>query len=216
YPAMLLLIFGLASLGVAALFLIIQKDYKRMLAYSSVEHMGIIATGLAIGGNLGTYGALLHLFNNAMAKSMMFFASGNMLLRFRTKEIEKVNGVIQVMPVTGTVFLLGALALTGSPPFSLFVSEFTILTAGFSGGAVFASLFMLAALVLSFGGIMFHVNRIVFGPAPRGVDREKESLWATAPLLMQMFFVTLLGVYIPPFLNEMIHRAVHIIAGGNA
>jgi hydrogenase-4 component F len=216
YPAMLLLTFGLASLAVSALFLIIQKDYKRMLAYSSVEHMGIIATGLAIGGQLGTYGAILHLFNNAMAKSMMFLAAGNILLRFRTKEIEKVKGVIRLMPVTGWVFLLGAFALTGSPPFSLFISEFTILSAGFSGGAFFASSFMLICLVIIFGGIMYHVNQIVFGPPSGGVERGEIGLWATGPLLIQMFFVVLLGFYIPPFLNEMILRAVQIILGGAA
>jgi hydrogenase-4 component F len=214
YPAMLLLVFGLASLLIAALFLISQKDYKRMLAYSSVEHMGIIAVGLAIGGKLGTYGALLHLFNNAMAKSMMFFAAGNILLRYRTKEIEKVRGVIQVMPVTGWVFLLGALAMTGSPPFSLFISEFTILSAGFSSGVFFPPTVMLILLVLSFGGMMYHVNRIVFGEPSGEIEQGEINLWATGALLIQIFFVVMLGFYIPSFLNEMILRAVQIVLGG--
>lgn len=215
FPSRLLLGFGLASLIFAALFLLIQKDYKRMLAYSSVEHIGIVATGLAIGGNLGTYGALLHLFNNAMAKSMMFFAAGHIRLRYRTKEIEKVQGVLGAMPLVGWAFLIGALAMTGSPPFSLFISEFTILSAGFSGGAILPSLTLLFCMVLIFGGVLFHVNRMVFGPSSAG-EPLASGFWSTGPIIIQLIFVVLLGFYIPPFLNEILLRAVRVILGGAA
>jgi hydrogenase-4 component F len=216
FATRLLLGFGLASLAVAAAFLLIQKDFKRMLAYSSIEHMGIIALGLAFGGAAGNYGALLHLFNNALAKSMMFFAAGNILLRYGTKEIEKVRGVARAMPVTGPVFLLGALALTGSPPFSLFISEFTILSAGFASGAIVASLVFLASLAVVFGAILYQVNPIVFGRKPDGVATGEINPWSTLALAINMALVVVLGLYIPAPLETLLRAAVQVITGATA
>jgi hydrogenase-4 component F len=213
YPSSLLLMFGLASLIMAAFFLIIQKDFKRMLAYSSVEHMGIIAVGLSFSVPLGTYGAMLHLFNNAMAKSMMFFAAGNIVLRYGTKEIEKVKGLGRLMPVTGTVFLLGALAMTGSPPFSLFISELTILAAGFSSGKMISSLVLLFCVVLIFASILYYVNAMTFGVPPSGIQKGELSRWSTLAMLMNMAFVMILGFYIPKPLNTLINQVVQIISG---
>ncbi|MCX9014096.1 MAG: hydrogenase 4 subunit F, partial [Candidatus Methanoperedens sp.] len=132
FTSNLMIIFGLLSLGIAVPFIILQEDYKRLLAYSSVEHMGIIAIGIGFGGVFGIFGAILHMFNHAMTKSLMFFGAGNILLKYDTKEIFNVSGIVKTMPVTGAMFVVGTLALTGSPPFSIFISEFTILAAGFS------------------------------------------------------------------------------------
>ncbi|HEY4485752.1 MAG TPA: hydrogenase 4 subunit F, partial [Nitrospiria bacterium] len=125
-------------------------------------------------------------------------------------------GVIRVSPPAGWAFLIGALAMTGSPPFSLFISEFTILSAGFSGGAILPSLIVLVCLVFIFGGVMFHVNQIVFGTPSGTVEPGRTSLWTAGPIFIQMIFVVLLGFYIPPFLHEMILRAVHVVIGGTA
>src|SRR5712691_7753955 len=169
YPAVLLLTFGLFSLLVAALLIFRQRDYKRLLAYSSVEHMGIIALGVAFGGALGLYGALLQVLNHAVTKSLMFFASGQVLLKYETKEIRRVSGVIKLMPVTGSMLLVGGLALTGSPPFSIFISEFSILSAGFRQGYALAAIAMLVLIALVFIGMLFYFNSMVFGKASMAI-----------------------------------------------
>jgi hydrogenase-4 component F len=107
-----------------------SKDYKRLLAYSSIEHMGIIAVGFGFGGFWGTFGALFHMLNHALTKSLLFFGAGRILQRFRTKDIGEVHGIIKALPFTGALFLGGALAITGCPPFSLFLSEFMVLVGG--------------------------------------------------------------------------------------
>src|SRR6059036_387993 len=121
--------FGLLSVGLAAAFLLSQRNYKRMLAYSSVEHTGIIALALGFGGYWGMLGALFHMVNHALGKSMLFLLSGSILLKYRTTEIAGVRGLLRAAPRTGFWFLCGILALIGLPPFGLFISEFIIFRA---------------------------------------------------------------------------------------
>src|SRR5207237_3446417 len=118
--------FGLLSLGLAAAFLISQRNYKRMLAYSSVEHTGIAVLGLGFGGYWGVMGALLHMLNHALCKSMLFILSGNIFLKYRTTEIRSVRGLMKVAPWTGRAFLCGIFALIGMPQFGPFIGEFII------------------------------------------------------------------------------------------
>ncbi len=115
---------------VGTLFIVLRGNYKRLFAYSSVEHMGIIAIALGFGGVLGFYGALLHTLTHAIGKAVLFLTSGDIVLRYRTRLIDEVRGVLSVTPLTGAVLLLAALAVAGSPPFGLFLSEFTIVRAG--------------------------------------------------------------------------------------
>ena len=118
----LLRLFGLFSMAVAAVFILGQTDYKRMLAYSSVEHMGILALGVGLGG-AGSFGALLHAVNHSLAKAMLFLLAGNILAAYRTKATAEVRGMARVLPVTGALWIAGFLAITGSPPFGPFVSR---------------------------------------------------------------------------------------------
>jgi len=213
YPSTLLLGFGLLSLLVAALFLLRQQDYKRMLAYSSVEHMGIVATGVAFGGSLGIYGALLQLVNHAVAKSLMFFASGHLLLKYETKEIDRVSGVVRLMPITGGMLILGALALTGSPPFGIFVSELTILSAGFNGGHVFAALVLLGLIAIIFVSFLRYINRMAFGaPAEEARSGEFSRLGLLA-MGVSVVLVVGLGIVIPAPLGELLRRAAAVFGG---
>ena len=122
----LLILFGLLSMGLAGAFLLRQADYKRMLAYSSVEHMGILALGVGLGG-LGLFGSLLHTVNHSIVKAMLFFTAGNLLSRFHTKDTTKIQGACDALPISGALWIAGFLAVTGSPPFGTFISEFTIL-----------------------------------------------------------------------------------------
>ena len=136
YAARILLIFGFASVIVGALFIVLRGNYKRLFAYSSVEHMGIIAIALGFGGVLGFYGALLHTLTHAIGKAVLFLTSGDLVLRYRTRLVDEVRGVLSVTPLTGAVLLLAALAVAGSPPFGLFLSEFTIVRAGLQRSSV--------------------------------------------------------------------------------
>jgi len=120
------------SITIGALFIVLRGNFKRLFAYSSVEQMGIIAVALGFGGPLGFYGALLQTLCHAIAKAVLFLTSGDLVLRFRTRLVDEVRGVIGLMPLTGAALLLGALAVAGSPPFGLFLSELTIVRAGFA------------------------------------------------------------------------------------
>ena len=116
-----LIVFGLLSISVTVPFIMVQHDLKRMLAFSSVEHMGIITLAVGIGGPLGLYGAFLHMFNHSMGKSLLFMSAGNIAQKYHSKYIERISGVIRAMPWTGGIFLFAALAVAGAPPFSIFI-----------------------------------------------------------------------------------------------
>ncbi len=211
FTSNLLIIFGLLSLGIAVPFIILQEDYKRLLAYSSVEHMGIVAIGIGFGGVFGVFGAILHMFNHAMTKSLMFFGAGNIMLKYGTKEIEKVSGIVKLMPVTGAMFIIGGLAITGSPPFGLFISEFTILAAGFSQGHIVASVLFLLFIIMIFAGFFNHISKMVFGIPGPGLEAGEVSRLNLIAMGILIVFVMVLGVYIPPFFYDMIMKVVNIV-----
>jgi len=211
FTSNLLIIFGLLSIGIAVPFIILQEDYKRMLAYSSVEHMGIIALGIGFGGFYGVFGAILHMFNHAMTKSLMFFGAGNVLLKHETKEIDKVSGIIKSMPATGTMLLIGGLAITGSPPFGIFISEFTILSAGFFQGNIISSVLFLLFLIMIFAGFFYNLSKMIFGTPKPGIVTGEVSRWTLGAMAIVAVFVIVLGVYIPPFFYDMIMKVVAVI-----
>jgi hydrogenase-4 component F len=211
FTSNLLIIFGLLSLGISVPFIILQEDYKRLLAYSSVEHMGIIALGIGFGGVFGIFGAILHMFNHAMTKSLMFFGAGNIFLKHDTKEIFHVSGVLKTMPVTGAMFVIGALAITGSPPFSIFISEFSILAAGFSQGHIVATVLFLLFIMMIFAGFFNNVSKMAFGTPKPGIEKGEISTWTLFAMGILMVFMVVLGVYIPAPFYEMINRVVEIV-----
>jgi hydrogenase-4 component F len=211
FSSNLLIIFGLLSIGIAVPFIILQEDYKRMLAYSSVEHMGIIALGIGFGGVFGIFGAILHMFNHAMTKSLMFFGAGNVLLKHETKEIEKVSGIVKSMPATGTMLLIGGLAITGSPPFSIFISEFTILSAGFLQGHIIPSVLYLLFIIMIFAGFFNNLSKMTFGMPKPGIVPGEVSRWTLGAMVILVLFVFILGVYMPPAFYEMIMRVVAVV-----
>jgi hydrogenase-4 component F len=214
YPDALLLGFGLLSLIVATLFILRQRDYKRLLAYSSVEHMGLVAIGVAFGGALGLGGALFQLMNHAVTKSLMFFASGHVLLRYGTKEIDRCGGVAQVLPVSGGMLLLGGLALTGAPPFGIFASELTIFGAGFRNGHAVAATVAVALVALVFVGLLGSLNRMVFGTAPARVIAGEPSTTGLVAMGVSFVLVLGLGLVIPAPLTALVREAVAVLGGG--
>ncbi len=215
YLAALLLTFGFISLTVAVLLIFRQGDYKRLLAYSSVEHMGIIALGVAFGGTAGLFGALFQMLNHAITKSLMFFATGQVLLKYGTKDIRRVSGVIKLMPVTGTLLLVGGLALAGSPPFSLFISELSIFSAGFRQGYAAAAIAMLILIALIFVGILFYLNGMVFGKASMAIKPGEVSYLSVAAMVVSALLILSLGVYLPTPLSTLFYQAAVVLGGAS-
>jgi hydrogenase-4 component F len=214
YVNKLLVFMGLLSMGVAGVFMVSQRDFKRMLAYSSVEHMGILVLGLGLGG-VGVFGALLHMFNNGMTKGVLFLSAGNIHRAYGDKTTEKVSGAMRRLPLSGTMFLLGFFAITGSPPFGPFVSEFTIITRAFGDARyVVAGLFLLFLFVV-FLGMGRTVLAVVQGRAPAAARRTayRDGLLTGLPVLVSFGIVLLLGVYLPPPLKQMLKDATDYLGG---
>jgi len=213
YPSGLLLGFGLLSLLIATLFILKQRDYKRLLAYSSVEHMGIVAIGIAFGGPLGLFGALLQMIGHAVAKSLMFFASGMVVLRYETKQIDRVAGLVKLMPATGVMLIIGALALTGAPPFGIFISELSILTAGFRSGQAAAALAMLTLVAIIFIRFLRPMNSMLFGQARIDLPSGEISRTALGAMAITLILVIGLGLTVPAPLSELLNQSVAVLGG---
>ncbi len=210
----ILIVMGLFSMAVAAVFMVRQRDFKRLLAYSSVEHMGILVLGIGIGG-LAVYGALLHLINNGLTKGVLFLSAGNIRRAYGSRLTDDVRGALQRVPVSGTLFLIGFLAITGSPPFGPFVSEFTILSAALERGhSVAAGLFLLI-LGIAFLGIGSTVLAVVQGTPPeqKGPGSYRDHLSTTGPILLFLALVLLLGLCIPPPLESLLREAAELFPG---
>ncbi len=208
----LLLLFGFISMAIAAAFIIQQTDYKRMLAYSSVEHMGIIAIGVGLGG-AAPFGAMLHALNHSLAKGMLFLVAGNILGLYRTKAVHEVRGLVALAPVTGGLWLAGFFAVTGTPPFGAFISEFSILRGAIDGGRWLVSGVFLALLAVAFVGMASAFLRMAQGAAGEGERSPRESMLAVAPPALLGAFALLLGVYVPPGLADVAHEAARAVGG---
>jgi hydrogenase-4 component F len=208
----LLLGLGLGSMALAAAFLWAPRNYKRMLAYSSVEHSGLTCLGLGFGGTWGTVGALLHMANHALAKSVLFLASGRIRARFGSAEIADVRGLRRAMPVTGALFLAAVLALIGLPPFGLFVSEFMILTAGFASGPGWIAAVALGLLVVVFAAILGAAHRMLFGPTPEGVPSGEPGRPYATPGAAAIVALVLIGIAMPSAFSALLARVAEIVS----
>lgn len=201
---------GLVSLLTAAIFMVRQPDIKRLLAYSSVEHMGILAIGVGIGG-LATFGAMLHLVNNALTKGSLFLSAGNIQRAYASKRLSEVHGAIATLPVSGSLFLAGFLAVTGSPPFGPFLSEFTILRGIFGSGATWIGLLMLLLLAMVFIGMGATALTATQGEPVELDSGFQDSLLLIASPLLLLLLVLLLGVYLPAPLQRALHNAAALL-----
>jgi hydrogenase-4 component F len=206
----LLLGLGLASMAVAAAFLWNPKNYKRMLAYSSVEHLGLVSLGLGFGGPWGIAGAVLHIANHALAKSVLFLLSGRIRAAYASMEIEAVRGLLARLPVSGPLFFAAMLALLGLPPFGLFVSEVMIIGAGFAAGHGLAAVTALVLLGIAFAGILRALQRMLHGEAAgRGVEPRA---WAAVPMVAALVLLLMTGLAWPPGLAGALASITAVIA----
>ncbi len=213
YANDVLLIFGFASLLIGALFMIGCENFKRLFAYSSIEQMGLIAIGFGFGGVVGTYGALLLVLNHAIGKSVLFLTGGEVVHRYQTRNVGEVRGLLTLSPVTGLALLLGSLAILGSPPFGLFLSEFTIVRASFAGRASWLGFVLLALLVVAFMAFARTTTGMVFGARRDGAPSAAASYQRVSalPLVVGLALLLLLGIWIPTGLNELIMHSMRAI-----
>jgi hydrogenase-4 component F len=215
YPRGVLLVFGFASIVIGVLFMIRRGNFKRLFAYSSVEHMGIIAVALGFGGALGLYGALLQILNHAIAKAVLFLSSGDVALRYKTREAAGVRGLLTAVPVTGGALLLASFAALGAPPFGVFLSELTIVRAGFAETSPVLPLLLLALLAVAFVAFARTTAGMVTGeaqPSPSPYRGRGAGLAAVAPLAVGLAALLVLGLWIPGGLNTVILHSVAVLS----
>lgn len=205
-----LLGFGLVSVALMVPFILVQHDYKRMLAYSSVEHIGIISFGVGIGGTLGLYGAMLHVFNHSVVKTLLFMSAGNMTQKYHSKRIDRISGVLKVMPITGAAFLIGVLAIAGSPPFNIFVSEWTIMLAGFVEKRFWSTGAFLVFILLIFAGMTYYTSQMVFGRVKNHIRPGEINHWSTGALFIPLAILLVFGLYLPPAFDEVLHQVIAV------
>ncbi len=231
FTSILLLGSGLFSLLVATPFILKENRFKRVLAYHSLEHMGIITFGVGIGGPVALFGALLHTLNHAVTKALMFLSFGNILRRYeelaRKKGEEfdqtKITGVLRSMPITGVILTLGGLALVGTPPFNIFMSEFIILWGALgqleentskmavSDGMIIAAIaIFVLSTTLIFYGLVRHLARLVLHKMP-AEQKLRESRMDLCVLVLLMGMVIILGFWVAPPLSRLISDSVNIV-----
>ncbi|MBI3990690.1 MAG: hydrogenase 4 subunit F, partial [Candidatus Omnitrophica bacterium] len=201
YFSNLMILLGLISLFVSSSFILVQKDLKRLLAYSSIEHIGIISIGFGLGGPLGFIGAFLHIFNHAVTKSLMFFGAGDIVNAYKKHNMKSIHGVIKALPFTGIMALLGVFALAGFPPFSIFISEIFILIAAFTKGSYVVGGLLLLFLAIIFGAFIYHFGKMLFGNMPKDMTAPKEPLIGKIAFLF-LFFQACSLIVIMPFINK--------------
>jgi hydrogenase-4 component F len=215
----LLLTLGLLSVLIATPFILVQWNLKRLLAYSSIEHVGIMAVGFGLGGEAGAFGALLHMTYHSFAKPVAFFSAGTLAQLHSSSNFDRIgSGTFSRAPVASGLLVAATLMITGSPPFGLFFSEMLILKAGFFSAHVTATGIFLAALIVLFCGFMYQIGGIVLGPPRDATDRrvplpERLDLGMSATIVAAAIAVVS-AFYLPASLLALIHAAARVVSGG--
>jgi len=217
FPRNVLLIFGLASLLLAALYLLSQRDLKRLLAYSSIEHMGILAIGMSFGAPIAVVGVLLHVLAHAAAKSTAFFGAGSVVRKFGTKDMAKIRGGIGALPWSGPMLVAAVLALSAMPPFGIFRSEFFIVSGGLSDPRDTAAAVLVILVTVAFFGLSWFTTQTMLTPdaVASGTDgtvtvtaaKGEVSRWIVVAMALGLVALVILGVHPPAQLSLLLDRA---------
>jgi hydrogenase-4 component F len=228
FPRDVLLVFGVASLLLAALYLLDQRDYKRLLAYSSVEHMGILAIGVSFGAPVALAGVLLHVLAHAAAKGNAFMGAGVLVRKFGSKQISSVRGGLDLLPWSGPLFLAAILALGAMPPFGIFRSEFEIVLGGLAASRNVGTVILVVGVTVAFFGLSLAANRMLLSPSggPSGgpgggaavgavatLARGEPSVWMVVPVAVGLAALLVLGLHPPGELTGLMARAVTQLRG---
>ncbi len=218
FSSHLLLIFGAFSVAVSVPFILVQYDLKRLLAYSSVEHIGIIAVGVGIGGPLGLFAASFHMVNHALAKSALFFAAGRIGRQYGALRLSRLHGAVRVAPVAGSTLLLGSFAITGVPPFATFASEFGVVSAGFQGATstawtISASTILIVALAFVFAGMVRHGMRVTLGAPPAEVKSDRPPPVDVVLLILPLVALLVGEFWLPPPVMRAFTQVAAVLGG---
>lgn len=202
----LMLFFGALSIGIASLAIFNQQNYKRLLAYSSVEHSGIMLLGFAFGG-IGIYASILHMVYHSLAKALLFLLSGNIWLRYNSTEIKDIRNLITVLPTTGMMFILGFLAITGVPPFGLFFTKFYILLAGMTSHPIITTI-LIFFLGLIFYGFLKNISLMMFGDVSENIKKGDRNWYTIFPAVVILVVLMILGIFLPDQFQIVIQNII--------
>lgn len=200
----LLIIFGLLSIGLASFAILNLKNYKRLLAYSSIENAGVMALGFGFGG-LGIFAAIMHMIYHSLVKGVLFFSAGNILLKYHSARIKNIKGALSALPVTSILFIIGFLIVTGIPPFGLFITKLQIIATGIKLYPIISAVALLF-MALVFVGFLKHVTAMFFGEKPDYINSGEDSPWLFLPQIILLILIIILSFYIPPFLLNLINN----------
>jgi len=205
--------FGLVSVGIATLLLIYVRDFKRLFAFSTVEHMGIILVAAGLGGAEAHLGAAYQMTGHAIAKSFCFFAAGVAVIAAGTQEIASVRGLVRSSPLAATALVAGGIAIAGAPPFAIFVSEFLILKAGIASGQYVTIGLLAFFVVIAFCAVMLHINRMAFGAPGREAVMADTPFSCKATLALAAVPLVVIGIYVPGPLQNLLRAAASAMGG---
>ena len=208
YARNLLMVMALLSLLVSAIFILRTNNFKRMLAYSSIENMGIISLGIAIGG-VGYYAAFLHVIAHSLTKGSFFMCAGNILHTFKTKEIDKTRGILRTNPITGWMWIMSFVAISAIPPFPSFISEFILIKGLFDKKYFPVAILFFFLLTLILYGMGKSVMRMSFGSKLEHVTAGKISPLLYLPQVILLLFLLVMGLYMPGFIHSLLTEAAN-------
>ena len=207
FASSLMLCFGLSSLFIAAVFITITKDLKRLLAYSSIEHMGIIAIGLGIGGFWAIIGVMVHIVAHSITKSMLFLSAGDIVQSYGTRDVASISGLLQRLPFSGTVFTAGTLAIVGMPPFSIFIGEVLIIFGALQAGMTWTVAVFIGLLLIIFTSFTYRILPMVSRNDNSPPQVIKTPLLRSVPLSLLLIGTLLLGLFMPEILSDWFMEA---------
>lgn len=211
FPSVLLLAVGVLSVLTSAFALVAQHDIKRQFAYSSVENVGIIAVALGFGGPIGIAAALLHCVFHGFTKALLFCMSGNLMMRYDTRDLRKITGVIEIMPVSAIVMIIGLFALVGFPPLAMFISEFMMFVAGVQAHMLWLVILVALALTLVIAVIIRIATGSLMGHAPQGMKKGEVSPLALIPEFALLICIVWFGVAMPQQLAQGVSNSCDIV-----
>jgi hydrogenase-4 component F len=213
FPRQLLIGFGVFSIVLAAPFVLVQRNFRRLLAYSSIDHAGIMVAALGFGGRLGLLGAVLHMLYHGVTKPLMFFSAGNVQQHFGSPYFRKVRGVVHTLPWTGGCLLLATFAVTGTPPFSIFQSEFTALSGALASDHGWAAGLFVFGLVTIFVGFLLHMSQMNLGTPLETAPKAAECPWKLGAMVLVAIVVISFGLWVPAPLFDLVQKSVNILGG---
>jgi len=208
-PGRMMIGFGILSVVVAAFFLFRQRDVKRMFAYSSIEHMGLMTFAFGLGGPIANFAGLLHMTVHSLTKSAIFFAVGHATQRAGSQVMDEIRGLLQASPTLGWGLTIGSLAILGMPPFGVFASEFLILTSAMRQ-LPWATPVLLLSLAVAFAAVFGRVQAMVFGDTNLAATTHRPALF---PVFLHLGLTLMLGLFVPPFLGQWYRQAAALIGG---